>query len=62
LPDGVAAIVARLASGRCIFHDPQGLCAIHRDLGEARLPVSCRHFPRLALNDARGTFISLTHY
>jgi hypothetical protein len=26
------------------------------------MPVSCRHFPRLALEDARGTFISLTHY
>ena len=26
------------------------------------LPSTCRHFPRLAVRDARGTFISLTHY
>jgi hypothetical protein len=26
------------------------------------LPATCRHFPRLAVRDARGTFISLTHY
>lgn len=35
---------------------------IHRDLGEPMLPATCRHFPRLAVRDARGTFISLTHY
>ena len=26
------------------------------------LPATCRHFPRLAVRDARGTFISLTHF
>jgi hypothetical protein len=35
---------------------------VHRDLGADALPATCRHFPRLAVRDARGTFISLTHY
>src|SRR5215471_4468810 len=63
LPNGAAAMVARTAAGDCVFyHRNSGLCVIHRDLGEAMLPATCRHFPRLAVRDARGTFISLTHY
>ena len=63
LPENAAAMVARTASGDCVFyHRHSGLCVIHRDLGEPMLPATCRHFPRLAVRDARGTFISLTHY
>jgi Fe-S-cluster containining protein len=63
LPDEAAAMVARTATGDCVFyHRKSGLCVIHRDLGEPMLPATCRHFPRLAVRDARGTFISLTHY
>ena len=63
LPDGAAAMVARTAAGDCVFyHHGSGLCVIHRDAGEARLPSACRHFPRVAVRDRRGTFISLTHY
>ena len=63
LPDKAAAMVARTATGDCVFyHRKSGLCVIHRDLGEPMLPATCRHFPRLAVRDARGTFISLTHY
>jgi Fe-S-cluster containining protein len=63
LPDDAAAMVARTATGDCVFyHRNSGLCVIHRDLGEPMLPATCRHFPRLAVRDARGTFISLTHY
>lgn len=63
LPEGAAAMVARTAAGDCVFyHRTSGLCVIHRDLGEAMLPATCRHFPRLAVRDARGTSISLTHY
>ena len=63
LPDEAAAMVARTATGDCVFyHRSSGLCVIHRDLGEPMLPATCRHFPRLAVRDARGTFISLTHY
>jgi Fe-S-cluster containining protein len=63
LPADVAAMVGRTPSGNCVFfHSRSGLCVIHRDLGEPRLPATCRHFPRLAVRDERGTFISLTHY
>ena len=63
LPDDAAAMVARTSAGDCVFyHRHSGLCVIHRDLGESMLPATCRHFPRLAVRDARGTFISLTHY
>lgn len=63
LPDEAAAMVARTAAGNCVFyHRGSGLCVIHRDEGDARLPSTCRHFPRLAVHDRRGTFISLSHY
>jgi Fe-S-cluster containining protein len=63
LPDEAAAMVARSADGRCVFyHRGSGLCVIQRDLGEPQLPLTCRHFPRVAVRDTRGTFISLTHY
>jgi hypothetical protein len=63
LPEDAAAMVARTASGHCVFyHRPSGLCVVHRDLGQQSLPVTCRHFPRLAVRDGRGTSISLTHY
>jgi hypothetical protein len=63
LPDGAAAMVGRTAEGACVFfHQGSGLCVIQRDGGEADLPLTCRHFPRLAVRDWRGTSISLTHY
>jgi Fe-S-cluster containining protein len=63
LPDDAAAMLARTDDGRCVFfHGESHLCVIHRDHGEPSLPATCRHFPRLAVRDARGTFISLTHY
>lgn len=63
LPDDAAAMVARTPRGDCVFyHRPSGLCVIHREVGEAQMPSTCRHFPRLALRDARGTSITLTHY
>ena len=63
LPDAAAAIFARTPQGHCVFLDGGShLCIVHRDFGEAMLPATCRHFPRVAVRDARGTFISLTHY
>ena len=63
LPDDAAAMIARTSAGDCVFyHRHSGLCVIHRDGGESLLPATCRFFPRLAVRDARGTFISLTHY
>jgi Fe-S-cluster containining protein len=63
LPEGAAAVLAVEAS-ECVFFEPAGgrLCAVHRELGAEWLPDACRQFPRIVLQDARGTAISLSHY
>lgn len=49
--------------GACAFYEAAaGLCAIHRQAGPALLPIACRQFPRVALADARGLFVNLSHY
>ena len=63
LPDDAAAMLARTATGDCVFyHRTTGLCVVHRDGGETVLPSTCRNFPRVAVRDRRGTFVSLTHF
>ena len=63
LPDGAAAILERDDDGRCVFYAPDSKgCIVHRDLGETALPATCRHFPRISLQDSRGTFVSLSHF
>lgn len=63
LPEDTAAMFERTDTERCVFLEPSSrLCIVHRDLGEGALPATCRHFPRLAVHDARGTFVSLSHY
>jgi Fe-S-cluster containining protein len=61
-PAGMAAVLRRM-SGSCVFYERDShLCAVHRELGAGVLPAACRIFPRIALTDARGTFITLSHY
>jgi Fe-S-cluster containining protein len=63
LPEGAAAILNRADNGDCVFfHRGSRLCVVHRDLGEPALPATCRHFPRVAVRDPRGTFITLSHF
>jgi hypothetical protein len=63
LPQEDAAIFERTDSGACVFFDRGSrLCLVHRDLGESALATTCRTFPRLAVEDARGTFITLSHF
>ena len=63
LPADAAAILERTDAGQCVFLDRgTKLCIVHRDLGDRALPATCRYFPRLALRDGRGTFITLSHY
>jgi Fe-S-cluster containining protein len=63
LPDGAAAMLDRDDRGRCVFYESTGRrCIIHRDLGESHLPTTCRHFPRVSVQDRRGTFVSLSHF
>jgi Fe-S-cluster containining protein len=63
LPDETGAIFERTDEGHCVFFDRTGrACIVHRDLGEPALPLTCRHFPRIAVRDWRGTFITLSHF
>jgi hypothetical protein len=63
LPEGAAAILERTHDGDCVFFERGSrLCIVHRDAGEESLPGTCRHFPRLAVADSRGTFVTLSHY
>jgi hypothetical protein len=63
LPEGTAAVLETTAQG-CVFYDASDgrLCAIHRELGPHALPVACRQFPRQALKDRRGVFVTLSHF
>lgn len=63
LPGDAAAMLERTDRGECVFFDRgTHLCVVHRDAGEQSLPATCRYFPRLAVADSRGTFITLSHY
>ena len=59
-----AVIAARHDNGACTFFEPDHgrVCAIHRKAGPGWLPSACRHFPRVVLQDRRGTFITLSHF
>ena len=63
LPHGEPAVLRHKADGSCVFFEPKrgNLCAIQRQMGHARLPSACRHFPRVVVLDPRGTFITLSH-
>jgi hypothetical protein len=61
--DGDVDVIPLRDNGACAFYeDGSGLCAIHRAHGQAALPLACRMFPRVVLHDARGTFVSLSHF
>jgi len=61
--DGPSVIFSRLDDGRCVFLAPgTNLCIVHRDLGFEALPLTCRHFPRVAIQDRRGIFVALSHF
>jgi len=63
LPEDAAAIFERRESGACVFFEEDSrLCIVHRDLGEEALATTCRTFPRLSVDDARGTSITLSHF
>jgi hypothetical protein len=63
IPFEDGTVASRSADGACTFFDGVShLCTIHRAQGAAALPVTCRMFPRIVLHDARGTFVSLSHF
>ncbi|HUF79543.1 MAG TPA: hypothetical protein VMN03_00285, partial [Burkholderiales bacterium] len=61
---GPVTALGRHRDGACVFFDRDGgrLCAIHSAAGGDTLPSACRHFPRIVLNDDRGTFIGISHF
>ena len=48
--------------GCAFFEHESHLCEIHRLHGEAAMPAACQHFPRRALIDDRGIFVTLSHF
>jgi hypothetical protein len=63
LPEDTAAMFERTDEGECVYLERgTKLCIVHRDLGKSALPATCRHFPRLAVRDSRGTFLTLSHF
>jgi Fe-S-cluster containining protein len=50
--------------GSCAFYDADHgrLCSIQRDAGAELMPSACRNFPRVALQDPRGVFVTLSHF
>jgi Fe-S-cluster containining protein len=61
--DDHVVLATRQANGTCtFFSDDSHLCAIHHAGGHSALPLTCRMFPRVVLSDARGTFVSLSHF
>jgi hypothetical protein len=63
LPLVGTAILLPDAHGACVHFDRGShLCRIQRDHGEDALPGSCYQFPRRALIDDRGTFITLSNF
>jgi Fe-S-cluster containining protein len=57
------AFATRGADGACTFFDAGArACVIHAAGGHDALPLTCRMFPRVVLHDARGTFVSLSHF
>jgi Fe-S-cluster containining protein len=62
--NGMTLRLATGGNGACVFFDAEGgrLCRIHRQAGPDMLPSTCRAFPRIALRDARGLLITLSHY
>jgi Fe-S-cluster containining protein len=65
--DGRLSVLALTPAGACVFFESTNdgrpaTCAIHRVLGHDALPSACRHFPRVAVTDDRGTFVTLSHF
>jgi Fe-S-cluster containining protein len=64
LPEDAGAILVRRTDGACVFlaAGDRAPCAVQRDLDHDALPVACQQFPRISLTDARGVFVTLSHY
>jgi lysine-N-methylase len=46
--------LTRRADGACVFLGPDRLCEVHRHLGEAEKPLTCRAFPFTFVGGGEG--------
>jgi hypothetical protein len=62
IPDDKGGLLPMTAHG-CAFHNA-GLhrCEIHAADGHDALPLACRQFPRVTVQDPRGVSVTLSHY
>lgn len=59
----VGRVAPTRPNGECAFFEAgERLCTIHRRGGPGVLPSVCRHFPRVIVNDPRGTSVTLSHF
>jgi Fe-S-cluster containining protein len=64
--DGLT-VMALAGGGACVAFErgagaARSRCAVHRVLGHDALPSACQHFPRAAVTDDIGTFVTLSHF
>jgi Fe-S-cluster containining protein len=64
--DGLT-VMALAVGGACVAFErgaggARSRCAVHRVLGHDALPSACQHFPRAAVTDDIGTFVTLSHF
>ena len=65
IPDAPSTLpsVLPLDSHGCAFHDAAARrCQIHAALGHDALPLACRQFPRVVVDDPRGVSVALSAY
>jgi Fe-S-cluster containining protein len=60
-------VMALAEDGACVAFErgagrAPSCCAVHRVLGHDALPSACQHFPRAAVTDDLGTFVTLSHF
>jgi hypothetical protein len=60
-------VLALDRGGACAYFTRESLeapasCVVHSRLGHDALPSACRHFPRVAVTDDTGTFVTLSHF
>jgi Fe-S-cluster containining protein len=62
-PAGIAGVLRTRGDGTCVLFDRAShLCTIHEHTSHDALPIACQQFPRVSLRDARGVFVTLSHY
>jgi hypothetical protein len=58
-----AEVLVPADDGACRYYDRERrLCRVQRDHGREQMPASCQQFPRRALVDGRGVFVTLSHF